>query len=246
MAFYDYGWAPRLSVAERREKAKKEAAKLAKKGRKLAPVAIEGRKIATTFWGQAWCANLEAYANYQYRLPRGRSYARNGSVIDLAIARGGVSAVVVGSEVYEVQIGIARVTPGAWKKIAAECAGRIDSLVDLLAGELSAPVMEVMTRQGKGLFPTPAQITFQCTCPDYADVCKHVAAALYGVGARLDREPALLFLLRGVDHRDLIASARPSLAPKKSDAKTIAESELGDIFGIELGEPAPAKRGRKR
>src|SRR5712691_6243549 len=122
-----YEWAPYVSVAERRRQAERELKKLKKKGQSVAPVAIEGRTIAKSFWGKAWCNNLERYSDYENRLPRGRSYVRNGSVVDLQIAKGEVLAFVSGSELYQIKIGIAPVAARRWKSICPDCAGSIDS-----------------------------------------------------------------------------------------------------------------------
>ncbi|MGO8699849.1 MAG: SWIM zinc finger family protein [Limisphaerales bacterium] len=241
---WSYGWHPYVSVAERRAKAARETAKLAKKtGRAASPVVLDGRKIATTFWGKAWCDNLEAYSDYENRLPRGRTYVRNGSVVDLQISKGNVSALVSGSELYRIQIKIKPLTPVLWKSIQTECAGKIDSLIELLQGKLSSAVMQIVTRPQKGLFPTPKEIDLDCSCPDWADLCKHVAASLYGVGAKLDQNPALLFLLRGVDPADLISKASAAEAVRQTAATTgapsMSEAEVADVFGIELA-PASA------
>src|SRR5207245_7766421 len=187
-----------------RAKAGRELAKRSKKSRALvSPVILEGRTITRTFWGKAWCDNLEASSDFANRLPRGRTYVRNGSVVDLQIAQGKVMARVAGSELYKIEIKIKPLAPKLWKSIQTECAGKIDSLMELLQGRLSAGVMEIVTRPERGLFPTPREIDLDCSCPDWADLCKHVAASLYGVGARLDQKPELLFLLRGVDAADL-------------------------------------------
>ncbi len=239
MSFFQ--WGPYVSVAERRRQAEAKIAKLRKKGRSLAPVKIEGRKIATTFWGQSWCANLERYSDYASRLPRGRSYVRNGLVIDLQIVKGKVTAMVSGSDLYHVEITIAPVTARRWKNICRECAGTIDSLVELLQGRLAKGVMDRVCREGDGLFPQPSEITLSCSCPDWADMCKHVAGALYGIGARLDAEPRLLFELRGVDESELVAGAdqmggRLNAAP--TNAKVLAEDDVAALFGLEMTESA--------
>jgi uncharacterized Zn finger protein len=242
MGYYDYGgWAPYVSVAERRLEAEREVAKLRKKGQKLEPVAIEGRTIARTFWGKAWCDNLERYRDFAYRLDRGRSYVRNGLVIDLQIAERKVSAMVSGSEVYQITIGIDPVAKPQWKSICRDCSGGIDSLVELLQGRLSQPVMERMCRQGVGLFPKPREIHLNCSCPDYASMCKHVAAALYGVGARLDREPDLLFRLRAVDAQDLVSGLDEALPKKKAPAggKVLEAEDLSAMFGLDMAEAPP-------
>src|SRR5512138_901063 len=190
MSWGYYGWRPYVPVAQRRAMAARELAKLAKKnGHAASPVAIEGRKIASTFWGKAWCDNLEAYSDFSNRLPRGRTYVRNGSVVDLQITPGKVTARVSGSSLYKIEIKIQPLLPKIWKSIQKECAGKIDSLIELLQGKLSSAVMQVVTRQNGGLFPTPKEINLDCSCPDWADLCKHVAASLYGVGARLDSNP---------------------------------------------------------
>jgi len=218
----------------------REAQKRMKKGQTLAPVVTAGRKIATTFWGAAWCDHLESHSDYANRLPRGRTYVRNGSVIHLEIGKGRVTALVQGSELYDVTVTIAPLAKGRWSQIVGACAGKIDSLVELLQGKLSRGVMEVVTHRESGLFPAPAQIELKCSCPDWAAMCKHVAAALYGVGARLDEKPELLFVLRDVDHLALIESAGGA-KPRGSRAgggKLIAQKDVASVFGIELDVPA--------
>jgi len=245
MSWGSFGWRPYVSVAERRAKAARELSKLAKKtGQTASPILLDGRKIAATFWGKAWCDNLEAYSDYENRLPRGRTYVRNGSVVDLQISKGTVTALVSGSELYKIEIKIKPLAPALWKSIQAECAGKIDSLIELLQGSLSSAVMQLVTRQERGLFPTPKEIDLDCSCPDWADLCKHVAASLYGVGARLDQNPGLLFLLRGVDPNDLISKASAAEAVRQTTGKAgaapaMTDSEVADVFGIEL-EPQSA------
>ena len=202
-----YGWHAYVPVAEKRRQAERKLAKLKKQGRSVAPVRIEGRTITKSFWGKSWCVNLERYSDYENRLPRGRTYVRNGSVIDLQIAKGEISAMVAGSELYQIKIAIAPVTRARWKSICRDCAGTVDSLVELLQGRLAKGVMDRVCREGDGLFPSPTEIKLSCSCPDWADMCKHVAAALYGVGARLDEKPQLLFVLRDVDENEMLASA---------------------------------------
>src|SRR6478736_6338993 len=206
MSYY-FAWQPYVSVAEKRRRAEREVAKLKKRGQAIAPVRIEGRKIAKSFWGQSWCTNLERYSDFANRLPRGRAYVRNGSVVDLQIAKGELAAIVAGSDLYKIKIAIAPVKNARWKAICRDCAGSIDSLIELLQGRLAKSVMDRVCREGDGLFPTPDEIKLSCTCPDWADMFKHVAAVLYGVGARLDQKPELLFVLRGVAANDLLASA---------------------------------------
>ncbi len=242
---WSFEWRPYVPVAERRARAARELAKLAKKnGQAASPVLLEGRNIASTFWGRAWCDNLEAYSDYANRLPRGRTYVRNGSVVDLQISRGNVVARVSGSSLYKIQIKIKPLAASLWKSIQTECAGKIDSLIELLEGKLSSAVMQIVTRPERGLFPTPKEIDLDCSCPDWADLCKHVAASLYGVGARLDQRPELLFLLRGVDPADLISKASAAETVRQSaraeGAAAMSETEIADVFGIELAAATPA------
>jgi uncharacterized Zn finger protein len=227
---------PYVSVAQRRANALHEVQKLSRKGRNVTPVQVAGRVIAATFWGKAWCDNLESYSDFENRLPRGRTYVRNGSVVDLQIEAGKVTSLVSGSSLYRIGISIHPLAVARWKKIKAQCGGQIGSLVELLQGRLSRGVMEIVTGREFGLFPTPGEIEMSCSCPDWAEMCKHVAATLYGVGCRLDREPELLFKLRGVDHLELIAQAASPVAKSiaAGKRKTIAPDRLADVFGIEL------------
>ncbi len=234
----DYYHKPYVSADEKRRRAEKAAAKLVKSGATQAPVRLEGRTIAGTFWGKAWCANLESYSDYSNRMPRGRSYVRNGSVVHLDIRQGEIEALVSGSRLYKVKITIEPVKEERWKALCRECAGGIGSLMELLEGKLSRRVMEIMTRRDSGLFPSPKEIKLACSCPDWAEMCKHVAAALYGVGARLDEKPELLFLLRHVSHQDLVgdSSAVKALTGAKTgaDHATLSTAEISEVFGIDL------------
>lgn len=244
-----FGWKPYIPVAERRRKAEKAAAKARKNGAELSPIESSRGAIAKTFWGKAWCNNLEQYSDYANRLPRGRTYVRNGSVIDLKITAGGVQAQVMGSSLYTVDVTVTAVPDQQWQAIGAGCAGSIDSLVELLQGKLSKAVMEQICKPGTGLFPSPKEIKFNCSCPDWASMCKHVAAVLYGVGARLDQQPDLLFSLRRVDAKDLVAQAGAGLPKSKKGpaaGKVLDDSALADVFGIEMAELAPPMKPAAR
>jgi len=236
-----YEWREYVPVAERRRRAQQKLKKLKKKGQSVAPVTIEGRTIAKSFWGNSWCTNLERYSDYATRLPRGRTYVRNGSVVDLQIAKGEVLAFVSGSELYKIKIGIAPVKASHWKGICRDCAGSVDSLVELLQGRLAKGVMERVCREGDGLFPSPDDIELSCSCPDWADMCKHVAAVLYGVGIRLAARPELFFVLRQVDQAELLRSAtagaavaRRTRAPATSSRSTSGKTPPGSRSTIVL------------
>jgi uncharacterized Zn finger protein len=245
-----FGYKPYASVASRRANALKAVAKANKKGTHYAPIAPYTGAIAKTFWGKAWCSNLEQYSDYESRLPRGRSYVRNGSVIDLQISTGSVRALVMGSSLYEVDITIQALPEPRWKAVCADCANSVASLIELLQGKLSKPVMERICAPTTGLFPSPKELKFECSCPDWAGMCKHVAAVFYGVGARMDQQPELLFKLRHVNALDLVAQAsvaQPSASKTKS-SKVMDASDLGDVFGLDMDlgvdtgvDTAPAK-----
>ncbi len=238
-----YGYKPYVSVAQRRANAEKELKTLFKNGKKANPVRIEGRKVATTFWGQAWCTNLENYSDYANRLPRGLSYVRNGSVVHLEIGPGQVEALVSGSELYKVKIEISPLAKERWRSFKARSAGQIGTLVELLQGKLSKGIMELVTGPDHGLFPRPKEIRMRCSCPDSAGLCKHLAAVMYGVGNRLDLQPELLFELRGVDQLELIEQAVPAQLGSRvavAGESSLDGADLGALFGIELGDVVQA------
>ncbi len=238
------GFAPYVPVAQRKARGKQAAAKRMKKGESLQPIIIAGNKIATTFWGQSWCTHLEKYSDYANRLPRGRTYARNGSIADLRITRGQITAMVCGSSLYDIKIKITPMDDSEWNAICRECGTSIHSLIDLMRGKLGDDVIGRMTDPKRGMFPAGSEIKMGCNCPDGASLCKHLAATLYGVGNRLDAAPELLFLLRGVDQNELISQAMAaenatSAMGLDSDSE-LAGEDLGAIFGIEMAESAPA------
>ena len=255
MAWYgDGGWdyyPPYVSVGQKKAYGMLALAKLLKKSkRKAEPVMVAHRKreLTTTFWGKAWTDNLERYADLANRLPRGRAYLRNGSVLDLTIAGGRIEAYVAGTELYRVTIAIAPLAKPRWGRVVTRCTGRIGSLVGLLRGELSADVLAVLTDVKDGLFPEPRELSLDCSCPDSAEVCKHVAAVLYGVGLRLDARPELFFVLRQVDQAELLTSATAGAVSRARPAagKRIADDRLSAVFGIDLEDGPPSRTLRAR
>ncbi len=245
-----FEYRPYVSVAERRRMGAKAAVGLSKRtGRAPAPIRIEGRSIAKTFWGSAWCKNLEDYSDYANRLPRGRTYARNGSVVDLHITTGQVEALVQGSSLYKIQITFSTLSPARWSTFKQRSAGRVTNLIDLLQGRLSKEILADLTHRDTGLFPAPSEIKMKCSCPDWAGMCKHLAAVLYGVGARLDEKPELFFTLRGVEVSELIASATATAAHETaagtaSVGNALEGEDLSALFGVELDSgatPVPAQ-----
>ncbi len=244
-----YAWRPYVSVAQKRANAERHLAAMKKKGKLVQPISIEGRTIARSFWGAAWCAHLEQFSDFANRLPRGRTYVRNGSVCHLEIKKGEVHAIVAGSSLYHINIAIAPLEGGKWAALKRRCAGKISSLLDLLQGKLSDGVMAVVTDKANGLFPHPTQITMKCDCPDWASLCKHLAAVLYGVGSRLDHAPELLFLLRGVDHHELIATnaaALSAVAAKAGKGRRLKDADLSAVFGVDIAQEAPEALAARR
>lgn len=251
--FGPYGFYEHVSVDEEKERNKKAVEKLMKKNPGIAPIVVSGRKLASTWWGKSWNDNLESYSDYSNRIGRGRSYILHGAVLDLQIAPGKVSALVQGSRraPYEVVIDIKPLDKAAWDKLVKACEGKIESLQELLEGRFPKALNEMFTAKGKGLFPTPKEIRFGCSCPDYATMCKHVAAALYGVGTRLDENPALFFVLRNVNVDELISKAivqKSETLLSKSGRKSgriIEGNDLSAMFGIEMDEISASAKEQK-
>ncbi len=239
MSWYEYQ--PYVTAAQRRIKAQKAADGFARRGQQLTPVSAQGTKLARTFWGKAWCDHMESFSDFASRLPKGKSYVRNGSVLDLQVLPGRITAKVMGTDLYDVDCRVDKLPADQWAELKKRCGGQIGSLVELLQGKLSSHVMSVVTDAKTGLFPGPREIRLGCTCPDFAHLCKHVAAALYGVGIRLDDEPELLFKLRGVDSAELIEAAAEAPHPDAAAGRrTLAADELADVFGIDLAPATPA------
>ncbi|MBF0225059.1 MAG: SWIM zinc finger family protein [Desulfobacterales bacterium] len=242
MGYNYWGFPKYVSVGEKKASAKKTLDKLKKTNPNISPIIIEGSKIASTWWGQAWNKNLEKYADYSNRIGRGRSYVRNGSVVDLQINPGVITSLVQGGESkpYSITIQIKEVPPEIWKNIKAECAGKLESLQELLVGKFPKALGEIFTAKGNGLFPMPDEIKFSCSCPDSAYMCKHIAATLYGIGARLDKDPSLFFKLRKLEVNELIAQTVGSKVDEllqKAQNKTsriLSDSNLAGIFGIDF------------
>ena len=231
-----------VPVAEKRKQALQSIERLKKKNPDISPVIITGRKLTRTWWGKSWNDNLESYSDYSNRIGRGRSYVRNLAVLDLKISQGNISALVQGSESkpYQINIIIDSLAKGIWEGMIKDCAGKIDSLQGLVEGKFSKALSELFTTKGKGLFPAPKEITLKCSCPDSAKMCKHVAAVLYGVGVRLDDDPTLFFVLRGVNVEALISEtihkkSESLLEKSKTKSRRVMEdTDVSGIFGIEM------------
>ncbi|GCD12188.1 SWIM zinc finger family protein [Clostridium tagluense] len=241
MSYYG-GFPAYVPVAERKERAEESVKKLKKKNPDISPVVITGKTIAKTWWGKSWNKNLESYADYANRIARGRSYVKNGAVLDLKITKGNINALVQGSgsKPYKLDINIKALPKNIWEDIINQCLGKIESIEELIQGKFPKALADLFTSKGNGLFPAPSEIDLKCNCPDWANMCKHVAAVLYGVGAKLDDEPELFFILRQVNINDLISEAinkKTQNLLEKSKAKgrrVIEETDIFDMFGIDM------------
>lgn len=229
-------WRRYVPVAQRQRKAQKQMEKLKKQGKTIQPVLITGRQISTKFWGKKWCEHIDTFADYDNRLPRGRSYVRNGSVCHLTIREGICEAYVSGSELYTVVIHIQPLAKKLWEQIQQRCRGKVGSIIELLQGQLSDQVMELVADHKEGLFPKEKEMSCSCSCPDWATMCKHVVAVIYGIGNRLDERPELLFQLRGVDPKELISGNLSLDTAVVTDQ--LQEEDISSIFGIDLDDGA--------
>ncbi len=229
------------SARELKNKALASVKRAGKKGKDFEPaVCHTGRgAICESWWGQAWCDNLESYADYSSRLERGKRYVRSGTVIDLKIDDGKVTARVQGrrSAPYKVEVRVGRLSEESCQKIIDRCTRKIESLEILAGGEFPEELKELFTDKG-GLFPSPKEISFSCTCPDWAMMCKHVAAVMYGIGLRFDENPFYFFKLRGIDPDRFIDVAVENRVEKmlaNADVKSeriIEDADLTDLFGV--------------
>lgn len=219
--------------------AKLTSQKEKKKGKVLEPVVIQGRKIANSWWGQAWCENLEQYADYESRLDRGKRYVRTGAVVDLKIQKGKVLARVQGRRKtpYKVEIRISPLSEVRIQDAISKCGRKIENLDRLIKGDFPEELQELFTGTD-GLFPRPQEISFQCSCPDWALMCKHVAAVLYGIGSRFDENPLLFFELRGIDvdrFVDITIANRIESMLANADVKServIQTDDCMQLFGV--------------
>jgi hypothetical protein len=243
MGWWGYAY---VSAAEKRRKRERAVARLEKKHGPLSPVVIPGRAVSSTFWGKAWCRHFEGMADFENRLPRGRTYARNGSVVHLELGPGSVKALVSGTSLYQVKMDVLPLPEKKWGEIKRAAAGRIGNIIDLLAGRFPKDVMDIVCDPEKGLFPLASEISFSCSCPDWARLCKHVGAVFYGVANRLDASPELLFALRGADPAELL-SVESMVGADSAGPDDIDEADLSSIFGVEIsgggGDEAPARPG---
>jgi len=257
-----WGYPEYVTVAEKKARAARKLKELSKKNPNMKPVVIEGSKIARTWWGKAWNLNLEQYADYSNRIGRGRNYLRHGAVLDLQIEPGEVNALVQGSrsKPYSVCIKIQTLKKEIWRNIKTACEDTLESFHELLAGKFPKALGEIFTSRDTGMFPAPIEIKFSCSCPDWANMCKHVASVLYGVGARLDEDPKIFFRLRDAEIGELIKQTVADRAEKllekagRKSSRIIEDGDISSVFGIDLEEqvasvghdPSESKPSRKK
>ena len=237
--YWEEGFYSQPTTSELKRKSEASRVSAEKKGKRLEPVVIQGRKIAKSWWGRAWCDNLERYADYESRLSRGKRYVKTGAVIDLSITKGRIQAKVQGSRKtpYKVEIRISPLSEERCQEILQKCGKRVETLEKLLSGDFPEELKELFTQRG-GLFPSSREISFSCSCPDWALMCKHVAAVLYGLGARLDENPSLFFELRGIEMGRFIDVAIANRVERmlknagRTSGRTIDEGDIRGLFGI--------------
>lgn len=228
-------------TSELKKNARESKKRAEEKGRILHPISVKTRAIVKTWWGKAWCENLERYADYANRIERGKRYVRTGTVIDLNIESGKVLAKVQGSRKtpYNVSIRISPLSEEKCQSIMRRCGRKLENLQALLRGDFPADMQELF-RGKDGLFPNPREISLDCSCPDRAIMCKHIAAVLYGVGVRLDENSVLFFTLRGIDVERFVDTTLGNRVEqmlvgfedvRKKSRRIIEEDALKDLFG---------------
>lgn len=233
---YYGGFAPYQTIDELRNKNIKKKITYIKKHPDANPIVLTGT-LGKTWWGKAWNQNLERYADYANRLPRGKRYIKAESIFDFSIEQGYVKGIVAGSgrTPYEVSIQIDPLSEKDWDNLQKLCGNRIESMDLLLQGKFPQELKEQFFMKDHGLFPSPKQIHIDCSCPDYAILCKHAAAILYAVSIRLDENPSLFFELRNISMNQLIKKALGEnidqlIKNSKKKSKRILDEE--DIEGL--------------
>lgn len=232
---YDWDDDRYVRVAKRKESAAETAKRLEAEGEILTPAKAHGKAIANSFWGRSWCKAIEGWNDYESRLPAGRSLLKNGGVIDLRIEENLVTAKVVADRLYEVRIFFRKQDEERLAELKKHLTGKLTSLIDLIKGELSDEVITEICSEKYGLFPDYGELKTSCDCLDDAVMCRHAAAALYGIAPRLDDEPELFFTLRGIKAEDFFDSAE-AIRQTGEDTAEIDLEDLSDTFGIDLEE----------
>lgn len=238
MSFYDYGYYETKATKKRRIDEKLE--RLRKTDPNIEPLIIEGNTLAKSWWGEAWGKNLESYADFKSRLSRGKNYVKQGAILDLKIQAGKVNAKISGSgsKIYNCEIHIRRLLDERFKETLEHCQNKISTLDALLTGDFSEDLLELFQDKSYGLFPSPDEIYFECDCPDRAHMCKHIAATLYGVGAKFDDDPMLFFELRQIESEHLIQKSIEKKLDNmlenvgKKTNRTMDASKISDVFGL--------------
>jgi uncharacterized Zn finger protein len=230
-----------VSVAKRKAIALAQIEKYRDLMPSILPVVVKGEAITYTWWGKAWTKNLKSYGQYRNRLQRGSFYVRHGFVIDLQIESGLVHALVQGTEAepYHVTIKIKALPQAKWQLIFEQCQHQIESVDELLKGNFPKSLVSMFVLKGSGLFPSPEEISFSCTCADKADMCKHIAATLYGIGVRFDENALLFFELRNIEFESLIKKSIEDQMhvmlenSKNKSSRIIEDVDVYDLFELD-------------
>lgn len=238
MSYGYYSFQKPPTIDELKEKARKATKK------EYHPVVLSSRTISSSWWGKAWCSNIDLYADQYNRLDRGKKYVRADCVVDLEINGGTVEAKVVGSRKtpYDVKVTIDPIKAENYERITSIAEGKLKSMEALESGEFPKEYQELFTMKESGLFPKLGEIHFYCSCPDSSRICKHIAAVLYAIGSRLDDDPFLFFSLRGIDVKEFAGriikkeAARiwQGVESKLDKERVISEDEARHLFGYEI------------
>ena len=195
--------------------------------------------IGETWWSKRWIDVLESF-NMGARLTRGKSYARKGQVVSIDVGKGAVDAKVqgTGSKPYKVTIGLKPISEGDWEKVLDVMASKAIFAAKLLAGEMPTGIEDAFAEAGVSLFPTKKKdLETDCSCPDYANPCKHIAAVYYLLAERFDDDPFLIFKLRGRTKEEIVDSLRRWRAPDVSAEDVMAARAASPVTSGESAKP---------
>jgi uncharacterized Zn finger protein len=202
---------------------------------------IKLKKAGTTWWGQRWIEALEAVLGGDAnRLARGRTYARAGRAHYLAVEAGVVTAKVTGSRAtpYTIRIELVQLDDAAWERATARMAEEARFSAELLAGRMPKEIDEAFRTAKAGLFPRQrTDLVTSCSCPDWGNPCKHVAATHYVLGEALDRDPFLLFELRGRTKQQVLSALRSARSGAETEAPEPAKASIEDIAAADYDRP---------
>lgn len=216
-------------------------------------IKLQGTGRDQTWWARRWIAVLERF-DLGSRLTRGRSYARKGQVLDITIDRGHAAAKVQGSQPrpYKVSIIVKALSAAQWDRAVEAIASQAAFTAQLLNGSMPQEIESAFTAAGVSLFPASLrEIETECSCPDWSNPCKHIAAVYYLLGQEFDRDPFLIFMLRGMPREDLLArlgtrqgeapptETAPPPEPLPADPARFWQGDPTVVFALTSGHPTP-------